>query len=166
MGADDKMRANEFILEAKQAEPDVYEMFTEQDIKRIASSVFRKVYPKNKLYSDEDDFVYLSTSKSPMVVTQWGERSNSWDDEEDYNTDHYYLAVNVSIANGELCVVIGNATAGAFKGVTSLIIQALFNAGIRMWGIPTKKELVIVSDSSGGKWEEIASKLGVEYSEQ
>lgn len=156
------MRLHEFITEAKQIDPENADEMPESKMARVARSAFATVYPGVKLYAKDDNgsgYIFLSTNEDPMALTQYtggyGHRTG----------EDYYLCLGVSTYDGEISVNIVNATAGDYKGVTAKIIQALFTAAQRQWGIPVKNVLNIKGDSSGGVWERIAGQLGVEYAE-
>ena len=117
-------------------------------------AIFAKKYPDSKLHFLQSDFMYISTDEEdPEAASMWGSGKKG----------EYYLALNVYIENGELNILIANASAGNYKGVTSDFLRAIFNKAKQSHGPISKSILAIKGDSSGGRWEQIASKLGVKY---
>jgi len=128
-------------------------------------AIFAKNYPDSNLYFLQEERMYVSTDEEePDAASMWGEGS----DEE------YYLAFNVLIEDTEedreLTVLIDNASRGNYPGITTEFLKAIFeiakrNHGSRLEPI-TKSTLLITRNSNQEKWEQIASKLGVEYESQ
>lgn len=117
-------------------------------------AVFAKKYPDSNLYFMQEDLMYVSTDEEePDAGSMWG----------DGKKGEYYLAFNAYIEDGVLTVLIENATAGNYKGVTGDFLKAIFNKAKQSHGPIAKSVLSIRDDRSGGKWQEIASKIGVEY---
>lgn len=145
------MRAQEFILEAEQTADDLIQLDSD-DIKPWVISAFNQIYPGVELYFEDDDYVYISTNEDAAQASAWG----TTDDDE------YYLAIGVGVEDRGYYIVVGNATAGNYKGVTTAIFKNIFDGMTAKYG---KKELTlsIQNDSSGGTWKQIANKLGAEY---
>lgn len=124
------------------------------DIQPLIKQTFAKKYPKAKLYFEQEDYTYVSTDKDePTAASMWGEGSRK----------HYYFAFNLYAEGETLNLVISNATANGFKGVTGDIVKALFDFGTKKYKPIKQKVLNIEDDRSGGVWKKIAQKLGVEY---
>ena len=125
-----------------------------KDVQSLITQTFAKKYPKAKLYFEQEDYMYVSTDKDePTAASMWGEGSRK----------HYYFAFNLYAEGETLNLVISNATANEYKGVSSDIIKALFDFGTKKYRPINQKILYIEDDRSDGVWEKIAQKLGVEY---
>ena len=125
-----------------------------QDVKPLITQIFAKKYPKAKLYFEQQQYVYVSTDKNnPSAASMWGEG----------NRKHYYLAFNLYAEGDVLTLVVGNATANEYKGVTGDIIKGLFDFGVSKYEPIKQKILYIEDDRSDGVWEKIAQKLGADY---
>ena len=124
------------------------------ELEPALKAAFAKKYPDSNLYFLQEDLMYVSTDEEePDAGSMWG----------DGKEGEYYLAFNAYIENGVLTVLVENATAGNYKGVTGDFLKAVFNKAKQSHGPISKSVLAIRDDRSGGKWEQIASKLGVEY---
>lgn len=124
------------------------------DIQSLITQTFAKKYPKAKLYFEQETHIYVSTDKeNPSAASMWGEGSHK----------HYYFAFNLYAEGETLNLVVGNATANNYKGVTGDLVKALFDFGSKKYSPITQKILFIEDDRSGGVWEKMAQKLGAEY---
>jgi len=124
------------------------------EVKPIITQIFAKKYPKVKLYFDQEDYIYVSTDKDdPSAASMWGEG----------NRRHYYLAFNLYAEGETLNLVVANATANKYSGVTGDIIKAMFDFGAKRFNPITERVLVIEDDRSDGYWEKLAQKLGADY---
>lgn len=136
---------------------EIKDEFVELDLSEfedVLEAAFKKKYPDSNLHFLQSDFMYISTDEEePDAASMWGSGKKG----------EYYLALSVYIENGELNILVVNASAGNYKGVTSDFLRAIFNKAKQSHGPISKSILAIKGDSSGGKWEQIASKLGVEY---
>ena len=125
-------------------------------------TAFNKKYPGVELYGEESDYCYISTYPEPEQSTMWGKIPED-------GKDDYYLALHLYVdeEDGEdvINLIIANATANKYKNVTADILKALFDLAKSKNPKATRSVLVIDQDASGGTWEKIAAKLGVEYEE-
>lgn len=125
-----------------------------KDVQSLIIQTFAKKYPKAKLYFDQEAYLYVSTDKEdPAAASMWGEG----------NRKHYYFAFNLYAEGETLNLVISNATANEYKGVTGDLVKALFDFGTKKYSPINQKILFIEDDRSGGVWEKMAQKLGAEY---
>lgn len=125
-----------------------------KDVQSLITQTFAKKYPKAKLYFDQEAYVYVSTDKeNPSAASMWGEGSRK----------HFYFAFNLYAEGDVLNLVISNATANEYKGVTGDLVKALFDFGMKKYSPINQKILYIEDDRSDGVWEKMAQKLGAEY---
>lgn len=131
--------------------------FVELDLSEfedVLETAFKRKYPDSNLYFLESDLKYISTDEEePDAASMWGSGKK----------EEYYLALNAYIDEGELIILVENASAGNYKGVTGDLLKAIFDKAKQKYSPITRSVLAIRDDRSGGKWEQIASKLGVEY---
>ena len=124
------------------------------DVKSLITQTFAKKYPKAKLYFEQEAYVYVSTDKdNPSAASMWGEG----------NRKHYYLAFNLYAEGDTLTLVVSNATANEYTGVTGDIMKGLFDFGMNKYKPIKQKILYIEDDRSDGVWEKMAQKLGANY---
>lgn len=115
---------------------------------------FKTKYPDPLYFQNDANYLYVSTDKrNPDAASMWGRG----------NPKHYYLAINLYADDAELVLVVANATANNFKGVTTPILKAIFDYGMKALKPVKKKVLSIEDDKSGGVWKKIALQLGVTY---
>lgn len=127
------------------------------EVKPIITQVFAKKYPGVKLYFERESYINVSTDKeNPSAASMWGEG----------NRKHYYLSFNLYAEGETLNLVVANATANKYSGVTGDIIKAMFDFGAKRFNPITERVLVIEDDTSDGYWEKLAQKLGASYEEQ
>lgn len=126
-----------------------------KDVKSAIKDAFNKKYGYLNLYMKESDYIYISTDRNPERLSMYG----------DGNPNHYYLAISCYNDGEDLTVVATNASAGPFegKGLTSDILKAVFEVGEKKLGPYSRKVLYVDDDASGGAWQNISNKLGVEY---
>lgn len=133
---------------------------TIDDVTPWINRAFRSVYQGVTLYNGEDSYIRISTYKDPFLI-------NSWSTDDMSAQDEFFLAFaanilkrNESIDNH---IIIYNAIAGQYKGVTAKIIKSTFDGMEEKFGTPDTKILRIENDVSGGVWKRIASQLNVVY---
>jgi hypothetical protein len=147
------IRLKDLIKELNDGEIEELEL---SKVKSLITQTFKKKYPEAKLYFEEDDYLYVSTDEEdPTAASMWGEGSR----------DNYYLAFNLYAEGDVLNLVVGNATANKYKGVTTDIFKALFDFGTKKYKPINQKILYIEDDRSDSVWEKVAKKLGVDYEE-
>ena len=126
-----------------------------KDVKSAIKSVFDRKYGYMNLYMKESDYIYVSTDRNPERLSMYGMG----------NQKHYYLAFSMYNDGEDLTLVLTNASAGPFegKGLTTNILKAVFDVGTNKLGTYKRKVMYVDNDTSGGAWQNIANKLGVEY---
>lgn len=127
------------------------------EVKPIITQVFDKKYQGVELYFEQESYINVSTDKeNPSAASMWGEG----------DPKHYYLSFNLYAEGETLNLVVANATANKYSGVTGDIIKAMFDFGAKRFNPITERVLVVEDDRSGGYWEKLAQKLGASYEEQ
>jgi len=147
------MRAQEFITESVD-----FEQMQPQNIVAVAQQTFAQLYPGVKLYGKSVvEGVGLTTHKG-------GEGSASAFAGNDTKRGAFYLTVNAYAEGDAMIVVVEDATAGNYKGAATAIIQALFEAGERLYKTE-QRELVINDNANAEAWSVIADRVGAEMME-
>jgi hypothetical protein len=129
-----------------------------QQIVAVAQDAFAQLYPGVKLYGKSVvEGVGLTTAKG-------GEGSASAFAGSDTQRGAFYLTVNAYAEGDAMIVVVEDATAGNYKGAATAVIQALFEAGERLYQTE-QRELVINDNANAEAWSVIADRVGAEMME-
>ena len=125
----------------KELDPDVYEDLDNSIIARIA----RQIVPTIRAKQTPEGYVYLKTA------------------------DGLSLVIGCNIADGSIDINIGSqpmetTSSGPHKGAITEIIQAVYAAAVKQYGIPGQPGTLSVDHDAGhGVWQHIAQKLGLQY---
>jgi GNAT superfamily N-acetyltransferase len=125
----------------KELDPDVYEDLDNSIIARIA----RQIVPTIRAKQTPEGYVYLKTA------------------------DGLSLIIGCNIADGSIDINIGSqpmeaTSSGPHKSAITEIIQAVYAAAVKQYGIPGQPGTLSVDHDAGhGVWQHIAQKLGLQY---
>jgi hypothetical protein len=135
-----------------------FEQMQPQQIVAVAQDVFADLYPGVKLYGKSVvEGVGLTTAKGQQGAASAFAGS-------DTKRGAFYLTVNAYAEGDSMIVVVEDATAGEYKGAATAIIQALFEAGERLYQTE-QRELVINDNANYEAWSTIADRVGAEMME-
>lgn len=147
------MRAQEFIVESVD-----FAQMQPQQIVAVAQDAFAQLYPGVKLYGKSVvEGVGLTTAKGQQGAASAFAGS-------DTVRGAFYLTVNAYAEGESMIVVVEDATAGNYKGAATAVIQALFEAGERLYQTE-QRELVINDNANYEAWSVIADRVGAEMME-
>jgi hypothetical protein len=129
-----------------------------QQIVAVAQDAFARLYPDVKLYGRSVvEGVGLTTAKGQQGAASAFAGS-------DTVRGAFYLTLNAYAEGNSMIVVVEDATAGNYKGAATAVIQALFEAGERLYNTE-QRELVINDNANVEAWSVIADRVGAEMME-
>jgi len=135
-----------------------FEQMPAQQIVAVAQDAFAELYPDVKLYGKSVvEGVGLTTAKGQAGAASAFAGS-------DTVRGAFYLTLNAYAEGDAMIVVIEDATAGQYKGAATAIIQALFEAGERLYNTE-QRELVVNDNANAEAWSVVADRVGAEMME-